>query len=75
MPSSIAVAPWIGNSHPSRVRIGGDVFEWGPRDVFVVPSWQARSLEADEESVLFCYSDRPVQEVLGLLREESGEGV
>ena len=57
-----------------RVRIGEDVFEWGPRDVFVVPSWQARALEADEESVLFCYSDRPVQEVLGLLREESGEG-
>ncbi|CAG0984783.1 gentisate 1,2-dioxygenase [Burkholderiales bacterium] len=56
-----------------RARVGEDAFEWGPRDVFVVPSWQARSLEAHEESVLFCYSDRPVQEVLGLLREESGE--
>jgi gentisate 1,2-dioxygenase len=53
-----------------RVHIGGDTFAWGPRDVFVVPSWQAWALEADDESVLFAYSDRPVQEALGLLREE-----
>ncbi|HET9340576.1 MAG TPA: gentisate 1,2-dioxygenase [Casimicrobiaceae bacterium] len=57
-----------------RVRVDGKALEWGPRDVFVVPSWQARSLEADEESVLFGYSDRPVQEALGLLREERGDG-
>ena len=57
-----------------RVRVDGNALAWGPRDVFVVPSWQPRTLESDEESVLFCYSDRPVQEVLGLLREESEEG-
>jgi gentisate 1,2-dioxygenase len=57
-----------------RVHVGGETFAWGPRDVFVAPSWHARSIDADEESVLFCYSDRPVQEALGLLREERGEG-
>ena len=57
-----------------RVRVDGNALAWGPRDVFVVPSWQPRTVESDEESVLFCYSDRPVQEVLGLLREESEEG-
>jgi gentisate 1,2-dioxygenase len=42
--------------------------EWGPRDVFVVPSWNWRRIEADEDSVLFAFSDRPVQEKLGLWR-------
>jgi len=51
-------------------KIGGKRFEWGPRDIFVVPSWQMLELSASAESVLFSYSDRPVQEVLDLLREE-----
>ncbi len=52
----------------------GDSFtvEWGPRDVFVVPSWQRVRHEADAESVLFSFSDRPIQEVLGLFREDRG---
>ena len=56
-----------------RSHIGKDfVVEWGPRDVFVVPSWQTVRHEAAEESVLFSFSDRPVQEVLGLFREDRG---
>ena len=43
---------------------------FGPKDHFVVPSWWTLSLNADEECVLFSYSDRPVHEALGLLREE-----
>ncbi|MCU0897192.1 MAG: gentisate 1,2-dioxygenase [Burkholderiales bacterium] len=54
-----------------RVRVGGAVFEFGPRDHFVVPSWHAYSLEADDEAVLFSFSDRPVQEALDLWREQS----
>lgn len=53
------------------VRIGDETFDWGPRDIFVAPSWQPRTLTADSEAVLFGYSDRPVQEALGLLREET----
>jgi gentisate 1,2-dioxygenase len=44
-------------------------FDFSPRDHFVVPSWDAVSLAASEETVLFTFSDRPVQEALGLYRE------
>jgi len=43
---------------------------FGPKDHFVVPSWWTLSLQADDECVLFSFSDRPVHEALGLLREE-----
>ena len=52
--------------------IAGQSFEWGPRDVFIVPSWHEVTHEAKEEAVLFSYSDRPVQEKLGLFREHRG---
>jgi gentisate 1,2-dioxygenase len=55
-----------------RTTIGETVVEWGPRDIFVAPSWMPVRHEADEESVLFCYSDRPIQEKLGLFREDRG---
>jgi gentisate 1,2-dioxygenase len=56
-----------------RSRIGEDfVVEWGPRDVFVVPSWHSVRHEATDDSVLFSFSDRPVQEALGLFREDRG---
>lgn len=52
--------------------IGNDVFAWGPRDIFVVPSWQQVSHKANNDSVLFSFSDRAVQEKLGLWREQKG---
>ncbi len=52
-------------------RVGESVFEWEPHDIFVVPSWCRVSHHADEEAVLFSYSDRPVQKALGLWREEA----
>jgi gentisate 1,2-dioxygenase len=45
-------------------------FEFAPRDHFVVPSWQTLELQATDECVLFSFSDRPVQQALGLWREE-----
>lgn len=53
-----------------RTRIGEQSFEWGPKDVFVAPSWQRVLHEASEDSVLFSFSDRPVQKALALFREE-----
>ncbi|MGH9145319.1 MAG: gentisate 1,2-dioxygenase [Vicinamibacterales bacterium] len=53
-----------------RSQIGTSSFVWGPRDVFVVPSWHAVSHEAQSETVLFSFSDRPAQKSLGLWREE-----
>jgi gentisate 1,2-dioxygenase len=57
------------------MRIGDEEFEFGPRDVFVAPSWQVRTLTASADVVLFGYSDRPAQEALGLLREENDRDV
>jgi gentisate 1,2-dioxygenase len=56
-----------------RTHIGEEfTVEWGPKDVFVVPSWHRVRHEADEETVLFSFSDRPIQEALGLFREDRG---
>jgi gentisate 1,2-dioxygenase len=56
-----------------RTHIGPSfTVEWGPRDVFVVPSWHTVRHEADEDAVLFSFSDRPIQEALGLFREDRG---
>jgi gentisate 1,2-dioxygenase len=46
------------------------VLSFEPKAHFVVPPWWTLRLEADDECVLFSFSDRPVQEALGLLREE-----
>lgn len=49
------------------------VFEWGPHDVFVIPSWIPYRHEVLEgDAVLFSYSDRAVQEKLDLWREQRG---
>ena len=55
-----------------RSRIGDQIFEWGPRDLFVVPSWHWVTHEAEADSVLFSFSDRPVQRKLDLFREDRG---
>lgn len=54
-----------------RSRVGTQTFEWGPRDIFVVPSWCPVRHDVREEAVLFSASDRAVQKALGLFREES----
>jgi gentisate 1,2-dioxygenase len=53
-----------------ETRIGGEVLAWRPRDVFMVPAWARHSHRADADAVLFSFSDRVVQEKLGLWREE-----
>jgi len=56
-----------------RSFIGDDfVVDWGKRDVFVVPSWKKVRHEAEDESVMFSFSDRPIQEALHLFREDRG---
>jgi len=52
------------------VSIGDTRFTLSPHDVFVAPSWAWRKFEADDDLVLFSFSDRPVQEKLGLWRED-----
>ncbi len=53
-------------------RVGDTIMTWGPKDVIVVPSWKHVVHTAAEDAVLFSFSDRPVQEKLGLWREDRG---
>ncbi len=54
-----------------QTTIGDDfIVNWQPRDVFVVPSWRRVRHTADHDSVLFSFSDRPIQEALRMFREE-----
>ncbi len=53
-------------------KIGRRTFDWGPRDIFVVSSWQAVVHKTTADSVLFSFSDRPAQEKLSLWQEKRG---
>lgn len=61
---------FVATEGRGRSTIDGQVFEWGPKDIFVAPSWKWVSHEADSESVLFSYSDRTAQQKLGFWREQ-----
>ncbi len=52
------------------VTLDDSTFTAQPNDVFVIPSWAKHRFEAHGETTLFSFSDRPVQEVLGLWREQ-----
>lgn len=55
--------------HGSSV-IDGQRFDWGPGDMFAVPSWAAVEHASDEQADLFVLGDAPVLRALGLAREE-----
>jgi gentisate 1,2-dioxygenase len=54
--------------------INGQRFDWRERDIFCVPSWawhEHVNGSGSEDACLFCFSDLPVMEKLGLYREEA----
>jgi gentisate 1,2-dioxygenase len=52
-------------------KVDGQTIEWGPRDVFVIPTWKLYSHHVGgSDAVLFSISDRPAQELLGIWREQ-----
>ena len=51
------------------VSVQGKTVRMDENDVLVVPSWHSHEFRAGPETVLFSYSDRPVQQALGLWRE------
>jgi gentisate 1,2-dioxygenase len=59
-----------GNGHSE---IGDATFQWTESDVFVAPSWAPQQHIAATEAVLFSFSDRAVQEKLGIWREQRAE--
>lgn len=54
------------------VHIGNESFKFREKDLFVAPTWHAHRIEADEDCVIFTYSDQVVQEKLDLFREQRG---
>ncbi len=52
-------------------QIGNTTLAWAPHDIFMTPSWKFVTHEAEDEAVLFSFSDRPLQRMLGLWREET----
>lgn len=53
--------------------VDGVDMSWGPKDIFVAPSWKWIRHHASEDAVLFSFSDRAAQQKLGLWREQRGE--
>lgn len=47
----------------------GPTLALGPNDIAAIPGWCSWKLIAQEDTVCFGYSDRPVHEKLGVLRE------
>jgi gentisate 1,2-dioxygenase len=54
----------------AEVRVADEVWRLAENDVVVVPSWHTVSLRAERQALLFSFSDRPVQQALGLWREQ-----
>ncbi|HWL05917.1 MAG TPA: gentisate 1,2-dioxygenase [Xanthobacteraceae bacterium] len=61
---------FVGVEGGGTTLIDGQPFDWKPKDVFVVPPWKTYSHKVNKESVLFSISDRPMQETLGIWRED-----
>jgi len=57
-----------------RCIVGDTTLTFGPKDVFVCPSWMPYRFEVDagDDAVLFSFSDRPAQQALDLWREQIG---
>jgi gentisate 1,2-dioxygenase len=80
LPKGFATAPYRSSDGTvfvcvegkGETKIGDETLQWGPRDIFVAPSWHRTIHRAQSESVLFSFSDRPVQDKLGLWREDRG---
>ncbi len=53
-----------------QTRISDKIYNWSKGDIFVAPSWTQIKHKSNEDAVLFSFSDRPVQEHLGIFREE-----
>ena len=82
LPAGFAGQPWrqtdgavysVVEGHGEAVIGEGEAavrFAFGPRDHFVVPSWHTARLHSSGGCVLFSFSDRPVQQALGIHREE-----
>ncbi|ATE66117.1 MULTISPECIES: gentisate 1,2-dioxygenase [Alphaproteobacteria] len=54
-----------------QVEIDGVSTRLSPRDVVVIPSWKRHRFHAEDELIIFGFSDKACQQKLGLFREEN----
>jgi gentisate 1,2-dioxygenase len=69
LPAGFATAPYRSTDATVYVCLD-ETYTFGPNDVFVVPSWHTLRLHAKAKTILFSFSDRPMQQAIGLWREE-----
>jgi gentisate 1,2-dioxygenase len=62
----------VGLEGEAEIRVAGVGMRIGPNDIVAVPGWSEWTVAARHDTVVFSYSDRPVHEKLGLLREFRG---
>lgn len=62
----------VGLEGEAEIRVAGIGMLIGPNDIVAVPGWSEWTVAARQDTVVFSYSDRPVYEKLGLLREFRG---
>lgn len=67
---SVSGSVWSVVEGRGTVRIGDGQWDVGPRDIFVVPGWAWHSVKADEDMIIFSFSDEVLQRHLGFWREE-----
>jgi gentisate 1,2-dioxygenase len=67
-----AIVAVVRGSGRATIGCGRDAvtFDYGPKDLWVVPSWQHVIIRAGDESVFFCASDEAVHRKLGVWREQ-----
>ena len=51
-------------------KIDEKIYKWSKGDIFVTPPWAIINHKSNDDAILFSFSDRPVQEFLGIYREE-----
>ncbi|MCA9672636.1 MAG: cupin domain-containing protein [Myxococcales bacterium] len=65
---------YVGVEGKGRVHIDGQTFEWGPKDIFVVPSWawhHHENVSGSEPAFLQSISDASLIEKIGMYREQT----
>jgi gentisate 1,2-dioxygenase len=70
---TVGSAIWVVYRGSGATVIDGHRFGWTAGDIFVTPSWAAVDHEAADDADLFCLSDRPVLDALGLARAEKAQ--
>ncbi len=67
-------AVYLAVEGQGRTVINGKAYDWGPGDVFALPTWcehAHENLSTREDAILFSFTDAPVMRALNLYREQA----